>query len=367
MRNPTTSLPELENLVVKNADDDDFLWQIFDYPCDTLLHGMSLGWNYTTGVESYLSSWSTEGDPAPGRYTAYVDPHILIKYGETIKNRMGPWNGITMSGAPDVSIDPMYVTSLERSTDMVMYREDSHDQSLISRSVVTIEGETRQLIWNSQLQTWTVYRRTVSDPCDAYDCFGVNAYCDGNSPFCRCLYRFVPNDPESWRRSVWSGGCVRRVALNCLMMFLRYSEIKLADARNCTIRDEEIVLEECEAECKRNCSCTGYTRVDISGEERGCLFYHRELIDIRTLLTGGQDLYIRLAFSESFRAGSIRELPFFSFSTILKVTDDFAAKNKFGEGGFGPEYKGKLEDGQDTAVKRLSKTSSQGVEELKMK
>ncbi|GMN66401.1 hypothetical protein TIFTF001_035468 [Ficus carica] len=38
--------------------------------------------------------------------------------------------------------------------------------------------------------------------------------------------------------------------------------------------------------------------------------------------------------------------------------------NKLGEGGFGP-YRGKLEDGQEIAVKRLSISSGQGVKELK--
>nr|XP_018684746.1 PREDICTED: receptor-like serine/threonine-protein kinase SD1-8 isoform X3 [Musa acuminata subsp. malaccensis] len=39
-------------------------------------------------------------------------------------------------------------------------------------------------------------------------------------------------------------------------------------------------------------------------------------------------------------------------------------ENKLGEGGFGPVYKGKLEDEQEIAVKRLSKTSVQGLDEF---
>ncbi|KAL0306452.1 UNVERIFIED_CONTAM: G-type lectin S-receptor-like serine/threonine-protein kinase SD1-1 [Sesamum radiatum] len=39
--------------------------------------------------------------------------------------------------------------------------------------------------------------------------------------------------------------------------------------------------------------------------------------------------------------------------------------NKLGEGGFGPVYKGALEDGQEIAVKRLSSTSTQGIDEFK--
>ncbi|KAI3753834.1 hypothetical protein L2E82_25898 [Cichorium intybus] len=59
------------------------------------------------------------------------------------------------------------------------------------------------------------------------------------------------------------------------------------------------------------------------------------------------------------------ELPLFSFSTIAEATASFSPDNKIGEGGFGPVYKGMLEEGIEIAVKRLSKTSSQGLDEFK--
>jgi len=52
-------------------------------------------------------------------------------------------------------------------------------------------------------------------------------------------------------------------------------------------------------------------------------------------------------------------------STLRAATGDFAESNKIGEGGFGAVYKGTLPDGEEIAVKRLSKSSTQGVEELK--
>ncbi|KAL5547610.1 hypothetical protein UlMin_002841 [Ulmus minor] len=54
-----------------------------------------------------------------------------------------------------------------------------------------------------------------------------------------------------------------------------------------------------------------------------------------------------------------------SYSTIKVATNNFSSQNKLGEGGYGPVYKGKLRKGQEIAVKRLSKTSSQGLEEFK--
>ncbi|KAL6842962.1 hypothetical protein ACP4OV_027275 [Aristida adscensionis] len=52
-------------------------------------------------------------------------------------------------------------------------------------------------------------------------------------------------------------------------------------------------------------------------------------------------------------------------STLRAATGDFVETNKLGEGGFGAVYKGVLPDGDEIAVKRLSKSSTQGVEELK--
>ncbi|XP_021741439.1 ephrin type-B receptor 3-like [Chenopodium quinoa] len=55
----------------------------------------------------------------------------------------------------------------------------------------------------------------------------------------------------------------------------------------------------------------------------------------------------------------------FSFKDINTATDKFSFHRKLGEGGYGPVYKGKLKTGQEIAVKRLSKASSQGFEQFK--
>ncbi|XP_065616231.1 G-type lectin S-receptor-like serine/threonine-protein kinase At1g11330 isoform X1 [Quercus suber] len=60
----------------------------------------------------------------------------------------------------------------------------------------------------------------------------------------------------------------------------------------------------------------------------------------------------------------VQELPLFNFERLVSATSDFHLSNKLGQGGFGPVYKGKLSDGQEIAVKRLSRTSAQGLEEF---
>ncbi|GLT56317.1 hypothetical protein SLA2020_293650 [Shorea laevis] len=50
----------------------------------------------------------------------------------------------------------------------------------------------------------------------------------------------------------------------------------------------------------------------------------------------------------------------FSYTELKSATEDFNLANKLGEGGFGPVYKGKLNDGRIIAVKQLSVASRQG-------
>ncbi|KAL7132290.1 hypothetical protein ABFS83_12G063100 [Erythranthe nasuta] len=54
----------------------------------------------------------------------------------------------------------------------------------------------------------------------------------------------------------------------------------------------------------------------------------------------------------------------FSFETLVAATNNFHPTLKLGEGGFGPVYKGKLDDGREIAVKKLSQSSAQGKKEF---
>ncbi|KAF1876383.1 hypothetical protein Lal_00029731 [Lupinus albus] len=54
----------------------------------------------------------------------------------------------------------------------------------------------------------------------------------------------------------------------------------------------------------------------------------------------------------------------FAYETLVVATKNFNPTHKLGEGGFGPVYKGKLNDGREIAVKKLSQTSNQGKKEF---
>ncbi|KAG8080229.1 hypothetical protein GUJ93_ZPchr0007g4832 [Zizania palustris] len=54
-----------------------------------------------------------------------------------------------------------------------------------------------------------------------------------------------------------------------------------------------------------------------------------------------------------------------TLSTLRVATEDFAETRMIGKGGFGMVYKGVLPEGQEIAVKRLCRSSKQGIGELK--
>ncbi|XP_073014212.1 cysteine-rich receptor-like protein kinase 15 [Typha latifolia] len=89
-----------------------------------------------------------------------------------------------------------------------------------------------------------------------------------------------------------------------------------------------------------------------------CIFLRRrkpvKSLSVQNAPNGGNE--------EEFRSA---ESLLFDLGTIRAATNNFSEANKLGEGGFGPVYKGILQDGQEIAVKRLSTSSAQGLIELR--
>ncbi|KAL8491788.1 hypothetical protein ACS0TY_023403 [Phlomoides rotata] len=417
-QNPVAQLLDSGNLVVRDENDDraeNLVWQSFDHPTDTYLAGMDLGWDLVTGKEIYLSSWKSSDDPTTGEYTYHLDstgyPQIVVKRGSAIRHRIGPWNGILFPGSTDPKKDPTINLTYVINDEKLYVHSTLVGKSLVSRYTLNYRGVAERWVWGDGGRGWEIYSSLPTDICDDYNKCGAYGSCNvGKSPPCGCLdQKFVPKGPKGWGGlgSDWSSGCVRRrnLSLSCQGdMFLKYSGIKLPDARK-SWHNDTMTFGECRAECLNNCSCMAFTPLDVK-KGSGCLIWYDELVDIRGLSENGQVIYIRMASTEA--AGSKRkrsrdaaiiacsvvavvlllllglylcnqkrkrktkklmtgedDIPLWDLSVILKATDHFSNNNKLGEGGFGPVYKGVVVGGQEIAVKRLSKESRQGLDELK--
>nr|GMD94677.1 G-type lectin S-receptor-like serine/threonine-protein kinase At4g27290 [Ipomoea batatas] len=420
--NPVAKLLDSGNLVVTDGDIDinmDSLWQSFDHPTDTQLPGMKLGKNFITGLEVPLSAWKAENNPEKGEYELHIEPKgypqsIMRKDGIKVY-RSGSWNGLRWGGTHGIEKKSYIIdTSVIINTNEVSTSFEVHNSSDLVRMVLTSSGSILLYKWANETEEWKTLRNAPTDVCDTYGSCGAYGSCNyDNFPVCGCLDKFLPRDKVAWGKSDFSGGCVRRTPLNCQNVtsngFLKYSGIKLPDTEF-TWFNTSMNLQECEKVCLKNCSCMAYSSLDISKGQNGCLLWFSDLIDIRVLPVDGQDLYIRMASSDSDYPSSSKrkkskrikltstlvgilglslilivviilykrkkkeiisklkweeDQMLFEVSTITRATNNFSLNNKIGEGGYGPVYKGVLDDEKEIAVKRLSKTSKQGLGEFK--
>ncbi|KAD7480032.1 hypothetical protein R6Q59_008818 [Mikania micrantha] len=415
------------NLVVcdNSCTDQDFLWQSFDYPTDTLLAGMKFGKDLVTGLVRNLTSWKSMDDPSPGLYVSWMDtngyPQAFQKRGSVLQLRFGPWTGVRFSGFPSKP-NPIYTYDFVFNEKEVYSIFNLINNSIMSRVYLSPEGNEMRLNWVDPTQGWMPYLVTTVDMCSQYGLCGAYGICNINSsPACICMEGFEPRYPVQWNAGNWTGGCKREKPLKCGNEdgFRKLSGVKLPDTRN-SWYNLSMNLRECEQACKRKCSCTAFGNMDIREGGRGCLLWLDDLMDVREY-NENQELYIRInasklsvmksrfnrkvievvvasmvglvlvglamgvyawkkklsptqregnlvkVLSEDYTGGGQKkdlDLPFFSFSELSKLTDNFSVNNKLGEGGFGTVYKGVMEDGREIAVKRLSETSTQGHDEF---
>ncbi|XP_028063443.1 G-type lectin S-receptor-like serine/threonine-protein kinase At4g27290 isoform X3 [Camellia sinensis] len=382
--NPILQLLDSGNLVVKNGGGD-YLWQSFDYPCDTLVPGMKLGWNLRTNQEWFLTSWKTLQDPSSGDYTYKLDrrglPQIVLHQGSTVKYRSGTWDGVRFGGDPPLHtkavVDPNFIFN---STD-VYYSFKNTDDTAISRFVVNQTGSLQLLTWNERLGEWFNLITMQRDACDVYATCGPYGLCRFDVlAACNCPNGFIPRLQQEWDRGDWSGGCVRRTPMNCSAPqgFRKLPGLKLPESSYFLVDMTKMSLVDCKEACLRNCTCVAFSLTSVSG----CVVWFGELLDMKEFSEHGQDLYIRMAASDlARRLDNINQkvqdnnqriveeedlaLLLFDLATVSSATNNFSLTNKIGEGGFGPVYRGELTTGKEIAVKRLSKTSGQGLEEFK--
>ncbi|XP_062080953.1 G-type lectin S-receptor-like serine/threonine-protein kinase At4g27290 isoform X1 [Humulus lupulus] len=424
---PLVQLLDNGNLVLRDEKDgniENYLWQSFDYPADTFLPEMKLGWDLKRGLTTRFSSWKSLDDPCNGDFNYGIEynerlhtyPEGLIRKGTAKFYRTGPWNGIRFSGAPDLGPNPVFDYWFVYNDDEVYYTYRLKNKSVISRIVMNeTTSERQRLTWIEAEKTWKAYNSVPRDQCDHYGQCGANGQCTiTESPVCQCLKGFKPKFQENWNTMYWSDGCVRNSPLSCEKDgFVKFFDLKLPDAEHTWV-NKSMNLRECRAKCLSNCSCMAYTNSDIR-EGSGCVVWFGDLFDIRRFPSRGQELYIRMSASEiaatdrekvkraviiiaiivglagggmtlvglliirrrrQFQERSVimrrsesqnedLDLPLFGLQTISTATNDFSENNKLGEGGFGPVYRGMLETRQEIAVKRLSTWSGQGDHEFK--
>ncbi|KAL5774714.1 hypothetical protein ACOSP7_012271 [Xanthoceras sorbifolium] len=311
--NPVAQLLDSGNFVLREADkDDEFLWQSFDYPTDTLLPGMKLGWDLRTGFDKYITSWRDSDDPSSGPYSFKLDyhgfPEFFLWNKQVKKYRSGPWNGLRFSGVPEMKPQSNMDFDFVVDQDEVYYSFNITSNNLFSRLIVNKDGMLQRLTWIPSSNIWNPFWFAPKDQCDDYRECGPFGVCDTNaSPVCKCMRGFQPRFPQAWSLRDGSGGCVRKTDLECTKdKFLHLKNIKLPETTT-SFLDKNMTLKECGDLCSRNCSCTAYASSNII-RAAGCVIWTGELLDMRQYAEGGQDLYVRLAASDIGDGGNVTSI-----------------------------------------------------------
>ncbi|GLT52783.1 hypothetical protein SLA2020_261030 [Shorea laevis] len=446
-KNVSAAILDTGNLVLRD-ENLNLLWQSFDFPSDTYLPGMKLGYDKSSGRNLSYLSWKSAEDPSPGNFTLVWDAEsrsIVIMNGLRIYWKSGAWNGQIFSLIPEMKSNKLYDFTYVSDGEMAFVTYDLSDASIVSRFVVDISGQVKQLSWLESTKQWNPFWSQPRERCEVYAFCGAFGICNEEAlPYCNCLPGFDPHSQEQWNKADYSGGCTRRTDLQCgnnnnsqglgdgfkMLPKVRPPQSPMAVAVQS--------IDACRLSCLNNCSCVAYSYFD-----KNCTIWGKDLnlINMQKLSdtdASGRDVYLKLAgadlvtetdtnaerrrtrrtlwiiitltitltvlslsmlicrvqrnksrkrgedllsFDFSIRLGATEhdetepkkprkdkkevEIPLFNFSSVSAATNNFSSSNKLGEGGFGPVYKGKLLNGDEVAVKRLSRRSGQGWNELK--
>ncbi|EEF46484.1 Serine/threonine-protein kinase PBS1, putative [Ricinus communis] len=394
--NAIATLEDTGNFILRelnsNGSIKQVLWQSFDYPTDTFLPGMKLGINLKTGQQWSVISWRSFESPARGTFVLGTDPdsknQLVIWRQGHIYWASGSWVG-QFSLLGGLSFNVLYNFSYfsDENESYFIYSINKAN-SIFPRLTINAEGVLIGFLkydYHEEVKCITSY--------------------DYMSPTVGCLEQNLPNcrsPSDAFLFKPRTG-------------YMYSDGFKYSDSENLTMID-------CKLNCLKNCSCIAYASKNEDGT--GCEIWRsaRSFIgsssdDSRkiyifdevnkwwlpvTITLGGIFLipalcaFLYAIWKKCSRTGNGKtnlknlwnelegnalslttydtlrtqknewdELHIFCFEIIAIATKYFKPENKLGEGGFGPVYKGKLLDGQEIAIKRLSRSSGQGLVEFK--
>ncbi|XP_041016131.1 receptor-like serine/threonine-protein kinase SD1-7 [Juglans microcarpa x Juglans regia] len=347
------------NFVLRDRSNLSILWESFNHPTDTWLPGVKVGTNQ-------LISWKNSEDPSPGVFSFGLDPNGVVQF-------ILEWNNSHVYWSSEVFNNSYLFCKININLENETYINCPNLILSIS-SIGQIMGIGLQL----GNESWT-QPRSLSNVYALCGAFGI--YNNNSSNPCDCPKGFEPFSDTETRLNDWSGGCLRKHPLQCENRigqkdwFLKISNAilpvnskaysQLSARRSCkkwevwvivALPILVIVLILCLSvgfSSKGKLKCKG----DVASS------YDLLLFDFSTELHAINDKTNTKDNATKSGKKDV-ELPQFSYESVSAATNNFSNANKLGEGGFGPVYKGKSLNGQEIAVKILSKSSTQGLDEF---
>ncbi|CAL5393173.1 unnamed protein product [Camellia sinensis] len=410
--NTSATLLDSGNLVLRDETSGDLLWESFDCPSHTLLPGMKLGsFNDWINWKPWsVISWKSREDPSPRVFSLeseFLGMHqFFIMKGSQKYWTSGIWNGKSFPMIPDMTAHNINITfNLNPSGGYFTYSVTDASATIIF--VLVVSGKLQLLSWSETNHQCDLFWSQPSQQCEVYAYCGAFSSCSQKAlPFCQCLPGFEPLSIENWNAGDMSGGCARKAPLQCSNkseangkkdQFLWISKVdSLLIHDGCSIWSEDLFnvkqltnddpdgrdfyLKLADSEfLSRDSRSKWWKWLILALAVSMTLTALVYCMWRRTLQKRARedlmlfDIGTSIGTSKSLIGGKKEvDLPLFSFASVSLATDNFSDTNKLGEGGFGPNHKqakkvlhqGKLLKEYEVAVKRLSRKSGQGLEEL---
>ncbi|XP_024192755.1 G-type lectin S-receptor-like serine/threonine-protein kinase CES101 [Rosa chinensis] len=415
--NVTVSLLDTGNLVLREVTSNgilgDVLWESFDHPTNTLLPGMKLGINVEAGQNWTISSWFSDQIPAPGVFRLGVDPgstnQLIIRRRDEVYWSSGVWENGTFQNAPEMTrrVDLFEFTFVSNKADKY-FTYTVKNRSTISRWELNAWGQIMQSTLT--LNGTTYWESTEASPC-TFNLTNPGALCIEEKPSeCRngsdglvpVRGYFDGNEilhhdnntkmtVSDCHATCWSDcTCIayKSIYTNGTGCVFMSGEAKFIPN---SYFDATYVLEIWN-HSKDGTPAEGSKTSDLTRDIKKkwwiwcivglifimavllCCLYYRKKRKLGLMRHTGQEQGLDELRSQITRFGHIYKLKIgerigqnfrmFSFSEVVAATDNFSSASKLGQGGFGPVYKGVLPDGEQVGVKRLARSSGQGLEEF---
>uniref|UniRef100_A0A7N2LNP9 Receptor-like serine/threonine-protein kinase n=1 Tax=Quercus lobata TaxID=97700 RepID=A0A7N2LNP9_QUELO len=426
VNNTSATLLDTGNFGIHELNSDgsikQVLWQSFDHPTDTLLPGMKLGINTKTGHKWSLTSWSSDEDPASGPLTLGMDPNntnqlIIWVFGK-IYWVSGLWQNSNFNLPHALSNDVDYHFSYHSEEEEKYFMYFVYEDVIsFQRLTLKASGALSGMAMNTEKEILSCWEPSLRNGCfgvTSSRCIPGDGFTAGKAimpqngfkfgergkltlndceaickSYCFCVaYASTSDDEigcEIWdkrdgifmendsnasryiylRNSPFDFGSKVVYAEKSRVSFLFISIIIATIGGLCML-----ALLYCFVWRKHRAKAKPLIRIVITkiGGLSVLIFRSIRYIiqeNLRYCGKRNREKDILLRELERRDGRKSHELQFFSFEIVASATNNFTTTSKLGEGGFGSVYKGQLPDGQEVAIKRLSRNSGQGFLEFK--
>ncbi|KAK1375040.1 Receptor-like serine/threonine-protein kinase [Heracleum sosnowskyi] len=400
----SATLEDTGNFVLRDELEDKTVWQSFDHPTNVILPGMKLGVNHRTGQTWELTSWLSDQIPASGAFTLTWESTQAS--GELVMQRRGKryW-----TSGPLIENNFKYMR-INHPDDDYKYNLSfisNDDEKYFTFYAVAESSKSPMLVLSPNGGISVEYIELNFRVSPIGFCYGYeadNGCVISKLPECRSdLEKF-----EDKRASLGSKtSTIQRDSSesslsDCMIFCWKYcscigfsSEISTNGMRcNFLTGSKEYRVDERGSVDLVYLLVSENSTVRVNKPTKGkkwiwavipiagmvvliiglCCLRKRKL-SLKGEEKRKQEKYLlELTTSEGFidpsdegqfdgRKG--HDVKIYSFDLIMVATNNFSDENKLGVGGFGSVYKGKLHDMSEIAIKRLSRTSGQGLVEFK--